>query len=366
MIIAKKVVKNQLLLEFIKYFIALFLGIIIGAILIILKGENPLVAYYMLFKGALGSRAALAQTLRWTTPAILTGLATAIGFRIGVFNLGVEGQLYIGALVAAIVGYAVPFANRVHAIVALLLGSLAGGLYALLPAILWMRYRINEIVNTLMLNYVAYLLTEYITRHFLMENSVSAVPKQIVSPEIANSAKLPLLMPPYQANIGFIVAIILALVLSYLFFRTSTGYTLNIIGQNPSFASYGGVNVRRLGTVAFIVSGMIGGLTGALEILGVHHQFAANFSVNLGFDGVLIALLAKTNPLGIIVVGFFWGILKNGALAMERMTSANKIVIQVVQALFVLFLTVDTGVVKQLLAKRVAWTKGVHKDGDAI
>jgi simple sugar transport system permease protein len=365
--ILKKAIKNDLLLEIVKYVIALILGVSIGAIIIILKGENPFYAYYVLLKGALGGRAAIAQTIRWTTPAILAGLATAIGFRIGVFNLGVEGQLYIGALVAAVVGYAIPMANGVHAIVALLLGSLAGGLYSLLPAILWMRYKINEVVNTLMLNYVAYLLTEYITRSFLMGNSNSAVPRQIVSPEIANSAKLPLLMPPYQANVGIIIAVILAIVLYYFFSRTSTGYDLNIIGQNQRFAAYGGVNVRRLGTMAFIVSGIIGGLTGAIEILGVHHKFAANFSVNLGFDGVLIALLAKNNSLGIIFVGLFWGILKNGAFAMERMTSANRIVIQVVQALFVLFLTVDTGVLKRMLEKRMRLnSKEVKKHGDAI
>ncbi|MBC7083361.1 MAG: ABC transporter permease [Firmicutes bacterium] len=346
--------RNAVLTEAAKYVVALLLGMTIGGVLISFKGEDPVFAYKVLLEGALGGRAAIAQTLRWATPAILAGLATTIGFRAGVFNLGVEGQLYMGAFVAALVGYSVALPGRAHMIAALGAGALAGAAYSLLPAVLWMRYGINEVVNTLMLNYVAYLLTEYVVRVFIMSSSGSVVPLQIVTPEIAESARLPLLFPPYQANVGLFIGVLLAILVYFFFQRTVWGYELDIVGRNPAFAAYGGVSVRRLGMLAFIASGLVGGLAGAVEILGVHHKFAAQFSINLGFDGVLIALLAKNDPLGIIPVGLFWGILRNGAYSMERMTSVSRIVIQVVQALFVLFLTVDAGVIRQMLRRRRA------------
>ena len=343
--------KRQILLGVYRYGIALIIGTLVGSLFIAAKGEDPIFAYKVLVEGAFVGRAAVAQTLRWATPAILSGLAVTLAFRAGVSNMGVEGQLYVGALVSAMVGYSISLPPVIHTVFALLCGGLAGAAWELVPAYLKMKFGINEIVNTLMLNYVASLFTEYLVRVFIMGSSAAAVPSQVVTPQIAVTATLPKLMPPYQANIGLVLGIFMAVALYTFFRRTVKGYELDLAGRNPSFVQYGGVDVKKLTFSAFLASGFIGGLVGAVEILGVHYKFAAQFSSNLGFDGLLIALLARLNPLAVIPVGFLWGALRNGAYTMERMTSVSRMVIQVVQALFVLFITVDSGTISVVLEK---------------
>ncbi|MEM3594792.1 MAG: ABC transporter permease, partial [Candidatus Jordarchaeaceae archaeon] len=312
------------------------------AILIWIKGENPLKLAREVFGYALGTRAGIASTLRWASPVIITGLGVAIAFRVGIGNIGVEGQLYVAALVTALLGYSLPFLGSPLVLkgVAILGGTVAAALYALVPAFLLVKWRVNEILSTMMLNYVAIWGTEYIVRTFFME-STAVVPRLIATREILPEARLGQLIPPYDLNTSLIIGVVLC-ILFYLMYRyTSLGYMLNTLGGNKRFARYGGLNVTALTFLVFALSGAVGGLGGSAEILGIHRKFINGFSAGIGWDGLLVSLIAKHNPLGIIPAGLFWGLLKNSGFIVERISSVNRWTIYVLQAVIVLLITAD-------------------------
>ncbi len=346
--------KRQWIDETLKYLLILIIAAIIGAILILIKGEDPLKLAGEVFRYALGTRAGIASTLRWASPVILTGLGIAIAFRVGIGNIGVEGQLYVAALVTAILGYSLTsLAPLTLKIVAISGGMIAAALYALIPAFLLVKWRVNEILSTMMLNYVATWGTEYVVRAFFME-STAVVPRLIATREILPEARLGQLMPPYDLNTSLIIGVVLC-VLFYLMYRyTRLGYMLNTLGGNKRFARYGGLNITALTFLVFALSGAVGGIGGSAEILGIHRKFINGFSAGIGWDGLLVSLIAKNNPLGIIPAGLFWGLLKNSGFIVERISSVNRWTIYVLQAVIVLLVTADLYVRPYLKRKATA------------
>lgn len=326
--------------EIVKYTAALIAVLVIGAIIIWAQGGDPLAALRAIFTGSLVGTGSIARTIRWVTPSILAGIAATVAFKSSVNNLGIDGQIYIGAFAAAMVGYAVSLPSVVHIPLTMAAAGLAATLFALVPAVLKMRFQVNEMITTLMLNYVALLLTEYLALRFLGFDA-SHSPEQVATPPILDSAKLSLLFPPYQATTGIFVALFAALAAHVIYSYTVKGYELKQVGENARFAEQGGVKVASTYLLIFLLSGFIAGLTGAVEIMGPHGRFRPQFATNLGWDGIMIALIAKNNPLGVVVVGTIWGVIKNGAFAMERMTDTSRLVITLIQALFVLFVTVN-------------------------
>lgn len=326
--------------EVIKYTAALMAVLLIGAVIIWMQGGDPLAALRAIFTGSLVGKASIARTIRWVTPSILAGIAATVAFKSSVNNLGVDGQIYIGAFVAAMVGYAVPLPALLHVPFTMAAAGLAATLFAFIPAVLKMRFHVSEMITTLMFNYVAMLLTQYLALRFVGFDA-SHSPEQVATPPILESAKLSLLFPPYQATTGIFIAVFVALAAYFVYTYTVKGYELKQVGENARFAEQGGVKVASTYLLIFLLSGFIAGLTGAVEIMGPHGRFRPEFATNLGWDGIMIALIAKNNPLGVIVVGMIWGIIKNGAFAMERMTDTSRLVITLIQALFVLFVTVN-------------------------
>ncbi|MFR1080613.1 ABC transporter permease [Enterocloster sp.] len=223
---------------------------------------------------------------------------------------------------------------------AILAGALAGLLYAVLPALLKIRFQIDEMITTLMLNYAAIQFTEYLTMLFMGLGS-DTNPDLIATPEIQTSAQLTRIMPPYQAGTGFFIGLALAAFIFILYRYTRIGYEWKMIGRNRDFARYGGVRHFINYLVIFLLSGAIAGVCGAVEILGPHLRFRTNFSTNLGWDGIMVALIARNSPIGAAVTAVVWGMIKAGSLSMERMTSVNRVLVTLVQALFVLFITLD-------------------------
>lgn len=326
--------------EVIKYAAALLFVFIIGAVIILWQGGDPIAAFSAIFKGALVGKGSIARTIRWITPSIIAGIAATVAFKSSVNNLGIDGQIYIGAFVAAMVGYAVSLPPGLHVPLTIAAAGLAGLLFALIPAILKLHFKVNEMITTLMFNYVAVLLTQYLALKFVGFDG-SHSPEQVATPPILDTAKLKLLLPPYQATTGIYIAIVLAIVTYLVYAYTIKGYELKQVGENLRFAEQGGVKVASTYLLIFLLSGFIAGLTGAVEIMGPHGRFRAEFATNLGWDGIMIALIAKNNPIGVVIVGTIWGIIKNGAFAMERVTDTSRLVITVIQALFVLFVTVN-------------------------
>lgn len=317
--------------------ISLLAGILLGCLILWISGYDVSAFLRYLFVGSLGSRSAIAATLRWGTPLILAGLGIALGFRAGVFNIGVEGQLYVGAFAATWVGFTFRLYAPIHITVAIVAAIIAGGLWALIPALLRFKLGANEIVSTLMLNYVAILLTEYLTRyHFL---AVDASAESTATYQVASSALLPRLMPPYTVHLGLIIAILLGLLLQYMVMNTRVGYELRVVGLSPRFARYGGVRVEQIGTIAFIVGGALGGICGATEILGVQGRFLSRFSPGYGFDGIVVSLMAQNSPLGVIFSGLVLGALKAGGLSVERFANIPRTAVVIVQGIIILLIT---------------------------
>lgn len=311
--------------------LALGVALLGGAIIILLVGESPLRVYAVLLRGAFGSAENIAGSLLQATPIIICGVAACVALRGGLFNIGVEGQLYVGGFAAAWVGFTLSLPAGVHGIVGLLAGMLAGALWIALPAIMRARFNANEVVSTILMNYVAVLLTSYLTIAVFKRTGGWSETEPV-----APTAYLPQLMDGSRVNMGLLIGLALALGL-YLFLRfTNAGYAVSAMGANPRFAAYGGIRVQRNVFVLLLASGAVGGLAGAVETLGVHRRFMEGFAPGFGFDGVIAALLANGNPLGVVVVSLFFGALRKGSLLMEVETGASREIITVIQALIIL------------------------------
>ena len=334
------------------YVISIALALGVASVLIIIQGSDPLEAFHEMVVGAVGSTSAIASSIRWSTPVIISATAAVIAQKSGINNLGIEGQLYFGAFVAAVIGAYVPGPGYIIIPLAIAMGALAGLLYAAVPALLKLYCNIDEMITTLMLNYAAIQFTEYLTL-IIMGLDSNTNPDLIATPEIPASAQLTRFMPPYQANTGFFLGIVLV-ILAFLVYRyTRVGYEWNLIGKNRNFAKYGGINQFKNYLIIFLLSGAVAGICGAVEILGPHLRFRTNFSTNMGWDGIMVALVARNNPIAAGIVAIIWGMIKAGSLSMERMTSVNRILVTLVQALFVLFITLDfKSLFKKLQARR--------------
>lgn len=327
--------------ESIKYIIILVVALSIGSILIIIRGESPFAIASIIVRGIF-TRAGIANTLRYATPVIITGLATAIAMRANIGNIGVEGQLYVGALVSAVLAYTLTGISPLPLKVLSILGGMcAGALYAMIPALLLVYLGVNEILTTLMLNYVAIFGTEYLVRTFLMGGSTSNVPLQIATPAILPGAKLSVIMPPYDVTSALVIGILLCIITFMVYKYTKYGYILNTFGANKKFAFYGGVKINRIALLVFALSGFIGAFGGISEVLGVQGKFINNFSAGIGWDGILVSLIAKNNPIGVIFSGILWGFIKNSGFIAEQSTNVDRWTFYLIQAVIVLLVTAD-------------------------
>lgn len=325
-----------------RYSISIILTLLFGCILIAIQGESPLVAVGYIIEGAFGSKINIGNTIRWVISSLMVGGAATVAFKSGIFNLGIEGQLYMGALSAAIIGYSLELPQGVHVIACLLAASIAGMLYALIPALLRMYFKINELVTTLIFNFIAKYLTEYITMWVIMGGEQSANGSaSITTPQIFNTARLSTIIKGTTSNTGIFIALGIILLIAFIYKYTVEGYEFIQIGQNMNFARMGGVNINKSFILVFLMSGLISGMGGGIEVTGSYYRFTPNFSNNLGWDGIMITRVANNNPIAVIAVSIIWGALKQGSLHMERMTTLNRLVVIIIQMLFVLFVSID-------------------------
>ncbi len=326
--------------EVFKYVLAFVMVTIIASVLISFQGEEPSKALSAIVKGALGNSYAIGNTIRWTIPCILSGMAAVVAFKSGVMNLGIEGQLYFGAFAAGVVGYIIELPPLLHIISCIVAAGIFGLLYSVIPAILKLYFQVNEMITTLMLNYIAILLTELFTV-WVMGATAGVNPDLLATPPIYASAKLPVLIKGTQGNAGIFIALAVVIIVFLIYKYTIKGYELKQVGENLKFSKVGGVNVAKTFVSIFLISGFIAGICGGVEVLGTHGKFTSRFSSNLGWDGIMIAMVAKNNPFGVLGISILWGILKCGSMAMERVTNTNRLTVSLIQALFVLFVTVD-------------------------
>ena len=275
------------------------------------------------------------ESLVQSTPYIFTGLAVALGFRAGLFNIGGEGQVFLGAIFSVWVGFSLTnLPAIIHIPLALLAGALGGALWGFIPGWLKAKTGAHEVINTIMLNYVSYRLCEYLLRGPLMRPG-SFNP---VSPFIQPSAELPRFFEtPIRFHLGFFIALGVAYLVYWFMFKTKWGFDLRTVGANPDAAKYAGMNIVRSTILAMSLSGALAGLAGANEVLGVNHNLALAFSSGYGFDAIALALLGKSHPFGVVLAAILFGTLRNGAIKMQ-VAGIPIDIITIIQALVIVFI----------------------------
>lgn len=359
--------------------LAVFTGLVVGGIIIALSNDAAIAAwknffgapgaalkaswdavitaYGALFAGALGKPGdiiaafqtyfatgnpkaiyaaiyPITESLTIATPYIFAGLAVAVGFRCGLFNIGAEGQFFMGALGSAFVGYSISgLPWFIHLPLALLGGATAGAIWGAIPGYLKAKFGAHEVVNTIMMNYIAYRLSDW-----LLNGPMKARGFRPVTPNINVTAELPRFFPdPLRFNWGFPLALLFAFLVWWFLFKTTLGFEIRAVGANPDAAKYSGMSVVRNFVLVMTLSGALAGMAGATQVLGIDHWVGQGFSAGYGFDSIALALLGKSHPLGVVLAALLFGVLRGGATTMQSLAGIPIHIVSVIQGMVIIF-----------------------------
>jgi ABC-type uncharacterized transport system permease subunit len=308
-------------------------AVLVGGVFMWMSGADPVASYAAMARGGLGGGRPLAESLAKATPMILSGLAVAFAFRGGLFNIGVEGQLYVGAVAAAWAGCALGGLGwPTHVVVTIALASCAGAIWGAVPGWLKAARNAHEVITTIMLNYIALNLARYLVLGPLREPG--AVPQTAA---VLSTAAIPRLVERTSLSGGLILAVAVGLGFAWFYRRSALGYEIEAAGSSPGAAALAGVDVRRRIVACMAISGAIAGILGAVEVLGVHRRMPLLFSPGYGFDGIAVALLGRNTALGTILAGILFGLLRSGAVTMEISADVSRDVVFVIEGVVILF-----------------------------
>lgn len=316
-------------------------------------------SYSALFNGAIGNPERIAdalasgegaalrrafnpflESLTKSVPYIFAGLAVALGFRAGLFNIGAEGQLFMGAVASVYVGFAVKgLPAFIHIPLALGAGALGGAIWGFIPGWLKAKTGGHEVINTIMMNYIALNTTSFLLNGIMKDRSPTNVIAR--TPLIAEEARIAPLFEGLRVHWGFILALLVAFLVWWLLTKTTLGFQIRTVGLNPDAAKYAGINVKRIIIVTMMISGALAGLAGVIEVTGLNYRHELGFSQGYGFDAIAIALLGKSHPLGVVLAAILFGAMRNGATRMQFLTQIPVDLISVLQALILLFVAAD-------------------------
>lgn len=319
------------MIGFIVPLLSILMAVLIGATIMVCLGANPVTALQSLVMGAFGSKANIGTTLTKATPLIFTGLCACFAYKCGVFNLGGEGQFIMGSIAACYVTLLTGITGPAAIVLALIAAAVAGGLWGFIPGILKITRGQNEMIISIMFNYIATLLMGVVYTNWLREGSVPqtmAVPKE---------SQLPRIVPGMRVTWGFVIAVAVGLIIYYFLYRTSGGFKLRAVGINATAARFNGFPVRRFILTSFIVSGAIAGLGGGAELLGTQFRLINGYAAGYGFDGVAMALIGQLHPIATIFVAIFFAALRAGATTMQAATGVPTSVSDIIQALVIVF-----------------------------
>ena len=319
---------------------------LVGGLVVLAIGENPLEAYRLLIGSALSWPDGIGYTLFYATPLIFTGLAVAVALRCGLLNIGAEGQLYVGAFAAAWLGIeAATWPAAALLPLCAVAATLAGAGWGAVPGILKARFGSHEVINTIMLNFIAMALVSYFTQYHY---KVAGDPILQTAPigEGAHLARLggliPGLPPRIPLNLAFVLAILACVLVYVLLWKTTWGYEIRATGQNASAAEYGGISARRQIVVAMAISGGLAGMVGINEVLGYRYRYYDGFSDNFGFTGIAVALLGRNHPAGVFAAALLFAVLQRGGIQVDAFTrNVSKDLVQILQALVILFVAAE-------------------------
>jgi general nucleoside transport system permease protein len=318
----------------------LALAVAIGAVILAVTGYDPIAVYRLMIEEAFGGERRIAATLTEATPLLLMGLAAAVAFRAGVFNVGAEGCFYLGGIVAAVAGYSLPsWPGPLLIPFALAAASLVGGAWLMAPGLLRALLGVDEVVTTLMLNFIAIDLTSWLVDGPLLARGSA----NSATPLIGAAAQLPLLLPPTTLHLGFLIS--LALVAAYgVWSRFSVaGFRSRLVGLNPLFSRAVGIELPRVFLGVMIASGVVGGLAGGIHSLGLVHRFVAGFSPGYGFTGIAIALLARNSATGVVVASILFGALSSAGANIQLFSNVPIEIVEILQGAVMIFAVAQFG-----------------------
>lgn len=341
-------VQRQLGLGWMRIVVVVLAALAIGFVITLLVSKEPVAAFRELLTGPLPRITwdgglqirAMNRFGNWIEESItliLLGLAVSVVFRARQFSLGADGQVFLGALAAGAASLYIQAPLFVHLPLVLLAAGLAGFLWGLIPGLLKAYVRVDEIVSTLMLNFIAIQLFQYMLIHWMRD------PREgfIATAYFPETAVLPLVIPGTRVSIALFVALLGVAAVWFLFFRTPLGYAIRMVGANLKFAEYGGINTRRVVALSMAVSGILAGLAGMHLVNGLLKRLTLNLSPGIGFEGIVVALLARNDPKGVLIAGLFYGYLRTGAQIMERSSDVTREVVLVIQAIIILLITAE-------------------------
>jgi len=319
--------------------VAIIFSILVGSIVIAMAGVNPIEAYRQLWHGAFGSVNNIAETLVKTTPILIAGIGLSISFRANLINIGAEGQMIIGAVVATLCAFLLPGVPMPLAVLLVLLAGFTGGaLYGAFPGFLKSKFGTSEIISTIMLNYIAVSLLAFLLDGPMKEPG-GYFPQTALVP---SNTQLFRLVEDARLNIGFIIALLLIPAYYFLMFRLPIGFRIRAVGLNPNAARYAGIKVKEHIILAMALSGGLAGVAGMGEVFGIHHRLYNGLSAGYGYDAVAIALLGGLHPIGVPLAALFFGALRVGANAMQNVMQIPVAVTFIIQGTSVLFILTDT------------------------
>ena len=338
--ILKKIADNR------NYLVSLALSILaaflIGALLMLVTGYNPAAGYSAMLKGAFGSSRVFGNTLAKMLTLCLTGLATAVGAKAGLFNVGGEGQLYLGGMAATVVGiYLCGLSPVIVAPLAFAAAIIAGGFYAWVPAVLKVKLNVSEVITTIMLNSVAIYFCTWLCNGPLksadkgISGATDAVPDNFVFGQVIARSNL---------STAIFYSAVIAFLCWYIMEKTSIGLEMKVTGENPRFAFFSGLKKDKIMIWAMVASGAICGLVGMFEVYGYQHRFLPTISNDFFFDGMLVAMIMNYSPLGIILMSFFFAVIDIGAGAMELSTGISHELSDIIFAIIIFLMAAEGGI----------------------
>lgn len=343
-------------------FIAILFAFLIGAIIVLAIGKNPFTVFGTMLAFNFGQVDSLGLILFRATPYIFTGLGVAIGFQIGLFNVGADSQYKIGLFTAAIVGYSFPgMPAIIHVPLTILAGAAGGMIWGLLPILLRLKRGVHEVISTIMLNYTAASLLHYLlTGPFLDQNQVGATQRIMRTKIMADSARIPTVhgltkllhipLPNYvHLNYMFVIGIALCVVIYWLIWKTPFGYELRAVAGNQSAAEAAGINVKKVLFFTFMLSSGIAGMAGLSEAMTSYGYMSVDFPSGYGFTGVAVALLGKNNPFGVILSALLFGFLERGAQGIQVLAQVPQEVITILEGVIILSIVVAYSVLSRYI-----------------
>ena len=317
--------------------VVVILAFLIGGMLILAIGANPIQAYLALADAAFGSVNGFAETMVKACPLLFAGLGISLAYRAQFWNIGAEGQIYAGGILAAVVGiYLKGLPMTLHLPLTLLAGLAGGAVWGFIPGILKARLRVNEIITTLMLNYIMIQLTAYLV-HVPMRDMSSGI---TISPQLMSSAWLPMVIPRTRFHLGILLAVGAALLFHWVIYKTVLGYQIRAVGENRRAARLAGIRVEQIIVWTVVLSGALAGLAGAAEVSGVQRRLVEDFSPGYGYLAIAVALLGNLEPIGVIFASILFAALLNGADAMQRAVAVPVPVIYVIEGLVIIFIAI--------------------------